>query len=46
MSAIVSYRWAALFAVAVLAGKRPELSGKLAQFRADQAAKILQEKLT
>ena len=37
---------AALFAVAVLAGKRPELSQKLAQFRADQAAKILEEKLS
>ena len=36
---------AALFAVAVLAGKRPELSQKLAQFRAEQAAKILEEKL-
>jgi len=36
---------AALFAVAILAGKRPELSRKLAEFRADQAAKILQEKL-
>jgi 5-(carboxyamino)imidazole ribonucleotide mutase len=37
---------AALFAVAILAGKRPELSRKLADFRAEQAAKILQEKLT
>jgi 5-(carboxyamino)imidazole ribonucleotide mutase len=37
---------AALFAVAVLAGKRPELSQKLARFRADQAAKILEEKLS
>jgi 5-(carboxyamino)imidazole ribonucleotide mutase len=36
---------AALFAVAVLAGKRPELSTKLAQFRAEQASKILEEKL-
>ncbi len=36
---------AALFAVAILAGKRPELSRKLADFRAEQAAKILQEKL-
>ena len=36
---------AALFAVAVLAGKRPELGKKLADFRAEQAAKILQEKL-
>ncbi len=32
---------AALFAVAVLAGKRPELQKKLAEFRAEQAAKIL-----
>jgi 5-(carboxyamino)imidazole ribonucleotide mutase len=32
---------AALFAVAVLAGKRPELQNKLAEFRAEQAAKIL-----
>jgi len=37
---------AALFAVAILAGKRPDLSRKLADFRAEQAAKILQEKLT
>jgi len=36
---------AALFAVAVLAGKRPELSKKLADFRAEQATKILAEKL-
>ena len=36
---------AALFAVAVLAGKRPELSQKLADFRAEQAKKILGEKL-
>jgi len=36
---------AALFAVSVLAGKRPELSRKLADFRADQARKILEEKL-
>ena len=36
---------AALFAVAILAGKRPDLGGKLAAFRAEQAAKILQEKL-
>ena len=37
---------AALFAVAVLAGKRGELRQKLDAFRAEQAAKILQEKLT
>jgi 5-(carboxyamino)imidazole ribonucleotide mutase len=36
---------AALFAVAVLAGKRPELSQKLAAFRAEQAKKVLGEKL-
>jgi 5-(carboxyamino)imidazole ribonucleotide mutase len=36
---------AALFAVAILAGKRPELSRKLAEFRAEQAAKILKETL-
>jgi 5-(carboxyamino)imidazole ribonucleotide mutase len=36
---------AALFAVAVLAGKRPELAKKLAEFRAEQAKKILEEKL-
>jgi 5-(carboxyamino)imidazole ribonucleotide mutase len=36
---------AALFAVSVLAGKRPELSKKLADFRAEQAKKILEEKL-
>jgi len=37
---------AALFAVAILAGKRPDLGRRLAEFRAEQAAKILQEKLT
>src|SRR5678816_2794063 len=37
---------AALFAVSVLAGKRPELARRLAEFRAEQSAKILQEKLT
>ena len=36
---------AALFAVAVLAGKRPDLSRKLADFRSEQAAKILKETL-
>jgi 5-(carboxyamino)imidazole ribonucleotide mutase len=36
---------AALFAVAILAGKRPELSTKLADFRAEQAKKVLEEKL-
>ncbi len=36
---------AALFAVAILAAKRPELSKKLEQFRADQAAKVLNETL-
>jgi 5-(carboxyamino)imidazole ribonucleotide mutase len=37
---------AALFAVAILAGKRPDLGRKLAEFRAEQSAKTLQEKLT
>ena len=37
---------AGLFAVAILAGKRDELKKKLTDFRAEQAAKILQEKLT
>jgi 5-(carboxyamino)imidazole ribonucleotide mutase len=37
---------AALFAVAILAGKRPELARKLAEFRAEQAKKILEEKLS
>ena len=37
---------AGLFAVAILAGKRDELKKKLADFRAEQAAKILQEKLS
>jgi 5-(carboxyamino)imidazole ribonucleotide mutase len=37
---------AALFAVAILAGKRDDLKKKLADFRAEQAAKILQEKLS
>ena len=36
---------AALFAVAILAGKRPELARKLADFRAEQAAKVLKETL-
>jgi 5-(carboxyamino)imidazole ribonucleotide mutase len=36
---------AALFAVAILAGKRPELGRKLEEFRREQAAKVLQEKL-
>ena len=36
---------AALFAVAILAGKRPELSQKLANFRSEQAAKVLKETL-
>jgi 5-(carboxyamino)imidazole ribonucleotide mutase len=37
---------AALFAVSVLAGKRPELAKKLQDFRAEQAKKILEEKLS
>lgn len=37
---------AALFAVAILAGKRPDLGRRLAEFRAEQTAKILQEKLS
>ena len=37
---------AALFALAILAGKRPDLGRKLVEFRAEQSAKILQEKLT
>lgn len=36
---------AALFAVAVLAGKRPELSRKLEDFRAEQSARVLKETL-
>ena len=36
---------AALFAVAILAGKRPDLGKKLEEFRREQAAKVLQEKL-
>jgi 5-(carboxyamino)imidazole ribonucleotide mutase len=36
---------AALFAVAILAGKRPELVKKLEDFRTDQAVKILKETL-
>ena len=35
-----------VFAVAILAGKRPELSKRLADFRSEQAKKILEEKLT
>jgi len=37
---------AALLAIAILANSRPELRKKIAKFREDQAAKILQEKLT
>ncbi|MGC8991734.1 MAG: 5-(carboxyamino)imidazole ribonucleotide mutase, partial [Verrucomicrobiia bacterium] len=37
---------AALFAVAILAGKRPELRDKLRAYRADMAAKILAEVLS
>src|SRR5215471_20221064 len=36
---------AALFAVAILAGKRPELARKLTDFRTEQAAKVLKETL-
>ena len=36
---------AALFAVAILAGKRPELGRKIEDFRTEQAAKILKETL-
>lgn len=36
---------AALLAVAILAGKRPELREKLRQFRKEQAAKVLGETL-
>src|SRR5690242_1126799 len=36
---------AALLAVAILARSRPELREKLAQYRKDQAAKVLAEKL-
>jgi 5-(carboxyamino)imidazole ribonucleotide mutase len=36
---------AALFAVAILAGKRPELSRKLTDFRREQADKVLAETL-
>ena len=36
---------AGLFAVAILAAKRPELSKKLEDFRTEQAKKILAEKL-
>lgn len=38
-------RNAALLAVAILAGSRPELRAKLRQFRAEQSEKILAEKL-
>jgi 5-(carboxyamino)imidazole ribonucleotide mutase len=36
---------AALFAVAILAAKRPELQKRLVEFRAEQAAKVLKETL-
>lgn len=36
---------AALLAVAILAGKRPDLREKLRKFRQEQAAKVLEEKL-
>jgi 5-(carboxyamino)imidazole ribonucleotide mutase len=38
-------RNAALLAIAILAGSRPELRDKLRQFRAEQAEKVLAEKL-
>ena len=38
-------RNAALLAVAILAGSRPELRARLHQFRAEQSEKILKEKL-
>jgi 5-(carboxyamino)imidazole ribonucleotide mutase len=37
---------AALFAVAILAGRRPELGRKLEAFRQEQAARVLSEKLS
>jgi 5-(carboxyamino)imidazole ribonucleotide mutase len=37
---------AALLAVAILANKRPDLKVKLRRFRAEQASKILKEKLS
>jgi 5-(carboxyamino)imidazole ribonucleotide mutase len=37
---------AALLAVSILAGSRPELKEKLRAFRQEQAAKVLAEKLT
>jgi 5-(carboxyamino)imidazole ribonucleotide mutase len=36
---------AALLAVAILAGKRPDLRGKLRAFREEQTAKVLKETL-
>jgi 5-(carboxyamino)imidazole ribonucleotide mutase len=39
-------RNAALLAIAILAGKRPELREKLRQYRVEQAEKIAKEKLT
>src|SRR5262245_23394624 len=39
-------RNAALLAVSILANSRPELRKKLAQFRAEQSAKVLRETLT
>lgn len=39
-------RNAALLAVAILAGSRPELRGKLRQFRTEQSEKILAETLS
>jgi 5-(carboxyamino)imidazole ribonucleotide mutase len=36
---------AALLAVSILANSRPELRGKLEQFRAEQAQSVLAEKL-
>jgi len=37
---------AALFAIAILGGSRPELHAKLSEYRAEQAEKILAEKLS
>src|SRR5215510_6409847 len=39
-------RNAALLAIAILGGSRPELRDKIRQFRADQSAKVLRETLS
>ena len=45
IAVLAGARNAALLAVAILANSRPELRGRLRQFRAEQSAKVLGETL-